>query len=201
MCTASLIGCRTGALGKRNMGQQVSAVDLVGKAQSVTPHSKIFLPAWSRSHLQALASRSSDQDTFHLHWCNQTKAKTVAQAAGCTSCGGKQKNQGEEIKRKIRPKPARGRSKTSTHTHKLSKLLKSSKSESSQVPLLIPPRTLHTPLPQAERLYIPTALISSFQVSSDWKLGAEEGSGHDSAPLLPLVCLLHQAFVPQHQPC
>lgn len=201
MCIDSLVDCRTGALGKRNMGQQVSAVDLVGKAQSVTPPSKIFLPAWSRSHLQALASRSSDQATFHLYWCNQTKTKTVAQAVGCTSCGGKQNSQGEEMKRKIRPKPTRGKRKTSTHTHKLSKLLISSKPQGSQVPLLIPPHTLHAPLPQAERLYIPTALISSAQFSSDWKLGAEEGSVHDSAPLLPLIGLPHWAFVPQHQPC
>lgn len=180
------------------MGQQVSAMGSVGKVQSMTPPSKIFLPAWLCSHLQALSSRSSNQDTFHLVWYNQTKAKTVAQAVGCTPCGGKQNNQGEEIIRKIRPKPAHGKSKTSTHTYKVSKLLKSSKSERSQVLLLIPPHTL---LPQVERLYVLTALISFSQFSSDWKLGAEEGSAHDNAPLLPLICLPYWAFVPRHQPC
>lgn len=183
------------------MGQQVSAVDLVGKAQSMSPPSKIFLPAWSCSHLQALASRSSDQDTFHLYWCNQTKAKIVAQAAGCTSCGGNQNSQGEDRKRKIKPNPVLGKSKTSTHTQKLCEPLKFSKLQSSQVFLLILPHNPDAPLPQVKRLYIPTALTSSFQFGSDWKLRAEEGSAHDSSLLLPLICLPHWAFVPQHQPC
>lgn len=86
------IDCHTKAQGKRNTGVGCA---FRGKGPEYKFSQKNLLTS---SVSTALASGSSDQDTFWSYWCNHTKAKTVIRTIGFTSWWEELNNRGKKDK-------------------------------------------------------------------------------------------------------